>query len=167
VLFKYQPAESERAESTNENGRNVHANPAKNYGTEIENLWCILRKHAEKGKPMPEIKPLMVHSMLTIPHLGGQPEVFEPIIQAPNFRLERIISEPQASPSTQWFDQDDDEWVMVIKGSASLRIADRDQLILLEEGASTLIPAHCKHRVEWTSPDIKTIWLAVHYTPFR
>jgi cupin 2 domain-containing protein len=31
-------------------------------------------------------------------------------------------------------------------------------------GAYVHIPAHRKHRVEWTDPNQPTIWLAVHYS---
>jgi len=30
-------------------------------------------------------------------------------------------------------------------------------------GSYVHIPAHCKHRVEWTDPDVETIWLAMYY----
>jgi len=26
-----------------------------------------------------------------------------------------------------------------------------------------VIPARCRHRVEWTDPDQETVWLALHH----
>ena len=55
------------------------------------------------------------------------------------------------------------EWVMVLKGSAGLRLENDKEIIKMMPGDYINIPAHCKHRVEWTDPDIETIWLAIHY----
>ena len=67
----------------------------------------------------------------------------------------------QASPAGFWYDQDQHEWVSVLQGAARLRF--EDQTIELKPGDFVNIPAHKKHRVEWTTPDEPTIWLAVHY----
>ena len=77
-------------------------------------------------------------------------------------RIERIISTGQKSPESGWYDQDDNEWVMVLKGAARLSFDDRTS-VHLREGDFINIPAHKRHRVDWTDPDKETIWLAVHY----
>ena len=50
---------------------------------------------------------------------------------------------------------------MVLKGVARLRF--EDEIIEMMPGDSVHIPAHKKHRVEWTASDEPTIWLTVYY----
>lgn len=83
------------------------------------------------------------------------------LLEAVNVRIERIVSHGHASPPDFWYDQNDDEWVVVLKGAASLRFEDRT--VELRPGDFVNIPAHQMHRVEWTTPDEPTIWLAVYY----
>ncbi|KAB7783366.1 MULTISPECIES: cupin domain-containing protein [Methylorubrum] len=90
-------------------------------------------------------------------------EIFETLLTRPGIRVERIVSTGQASPPGFWYDQDGDEWVAVLKGSAELRFADEPAPRRLAEGDHLLIPAHCRHRVERTANP--TIWLAVHLAP--
>ena len=90
-------------------------------------------------------------------------ELITTLLAAPGVRIERIVSHGHASPQDFWYDQDQDEWVMVLKGAAKLRFAGDETLVVMKPGDWLNIPAHKKHRVEWTSPDEPTIWLAVHY----
>ena len=76
-------------------------------------------------------------------------------------RIERIISHGQASPPGYWYDQDEDEWVLLLEGKAQLTIEDRDEPLVLTPGDSVLLPAHCRHRIDWTAENRLTIWLAV------
>ena len=62
-----------------------------------------------------------------------------------------------------WYDQPQHEWIMVLKGAARLRFEGEEQPVEMVPGDSANIPAHKKHRVEWTTPDKPTIWLAVFY----
>ncbi len=78
-------------------------------------------------------------------------------------RIERIVSEGHASPENFWYDQEENEWVMVLQGSAALRFEEKEDLLLLEPGDWVDIPAHVRHRVEWTDGKQKTLWLAVFY----
>lgn len=71
------------------------------------------------------------------------------------------ISHGQSSPSGFWYDQEDDEWVIVLKGSAKLQFEDRT--IDMKPGDYVHIPAHQKHRVHWTTPDEPTVWLALFF----
>ena len=73
----------------------------------------------------------------------------------------RIVSHGHASPAGFWYDQEQHEWVTVLKGAARLQF--EDQVIEMKPGDFVNIPAHKKHRVEWTTTDEPTIWLAVHY----
>jgi cupin 2 domain-containing protein len=76
-------------------------------------------------------------------------------------RIERIVSRGHSSPAGFWYDQPESEWVLVLKGAARLEFEDR--MVEMGPGDYTNIPAHTKHRVEWTTPDEPTVWLAVHY----
>jgi len=89
-------------------------------------------------------------------------EFVENIIERKNVRIERIISKGHASPESGWYDQDDNEWVVVIKGEAIISF-ENDEQVKLKEGGYINIPAHKKHKVDWTDPDTETIWLAVFY----
>lgn len=88
-------------------------------------------------------------------------ELFTTILDARNVRIERIVSHGHASPDGFWYDQDQSEWVVLLKGAARLQF--EEELVTLGPGDFVIIPAHRKHRVEWTTPDELTIWLTVHY----
>jgi cupin 2 domain-containing protein len=88
-------------------------------------------------------------------------EVSTTLLEADNVRIERIVSHGHSSPEGFWCDQDQHEWVVVLKGSARLRF--EDALIEMKPGDFVNITANKKHRVEWTTPDEPTIWLAVFY----
>ena len=78
-------------------------------------------------------------------------------------RIERIVSTGQASPPGFWYDQDRDEWVLVLSGAAGLLFECEAEPRVLGPGDFVNIPAHAQHRVEWTDPARPTVWLAVHY----
>ncbi len=89
-----------------------------------------------------------------------QAEVVELLAGFPTgARVERITSHGQASPPGFWYDQDQPEWVLLVSGSA--RLAFDDGEVALSPGDSLLLPARCRHRVAWTTPDAPTVWLAV------
>jgi cupin 2 domain-containing protein len=81
-------------------------------------------------------------------------EVFEDIIRAPNVRIERIVSRGHASPEVGWYDQEENEWVILFEDGRQF---------VLKKGDYLNIPAHLKHRVLWTDKQDFTIWLAVFY----
>jgi cupin 2 domain-containing protein len=87
------------------------------------------------------------------------------LLTAPGIRIERIVSTGQASPPGFWFDQDQDEFVLLVCGAAELTIEGERTARSLGPGDYLTIPAHVRHRVEWTSSSVATIWLAVHYCP--
>ena len=89
-------------------------------------------------------------------------EVIESLVDSENVRVERIISKGHASPETGWYDQDRNEWVVVLKGAAVLSFSDKST-VSLKAGDHINIAAHEKHKVTWTDPDTETIWLAIHY----
>jgi len=89
-------------------------------------------------------------------------EVVEDIVQARTVRIERIVSKGHSSPADGWYDQDQNEWVLVVQGAASLAFGDGSRCELAA-GDYMNIPAHTKHRVDWTDPEQTTVWLAVFY----
>ncbi len=88
-------------------------------------------------------------------------ELFVTLLESTNIRIEKIISHGHSSPDGFWYDQDEHEWVVVLQGMARLTI--EDECVELKPGDFVNIPAHRKHRVEWTTPDEPTTWLAVFY----
>ncbi|MFW6053130.1 MAG: cupin domain-containing protein [Desulfosalsimonas sp.] len=89
-------------------------------------------------------------------------EAVDEIISAPAVRIERIVSKGHRSPDSGWYDQDENEWVMVLKGAGALTFED-GSTVHLSAGDHINIPANCRHRVSWTDPGQLTIWLAVFY----
>ena len=88
-------------------------------------------------------------------------ELFETILSKPGLRIERIVSHGQASPPGFWYDQQQGEFVLLLKGKARLQF--ESETIDLVPGSFVDISPHRRHRVEWTDPEQETIWLAIHY----
>ncbi|WP_309939948.1 cupin domain-containing protein [Aureibacter tunicatorum] len=89
-------------------------------------------------------------------------EVFDILEESNSIKIERIVSFGQKSPSDFWYDQEESEWVIVLEGYAELEF-EGGEIHKLGKGDYINIPARQKHRVIHTSPEEKTIWLAVFY----
>jgi cupin 2 domain-containing protein len=89
-------------------------------------------------------------------------ELVQTLLGAPGLRIERIVSQGHASPEGFWYDQATHEWVLLLSGAARLLLEGEGPLEL-RPGSFVDIPAHQRHRVEWTDPGRPTIWLAIHY----
>lgn len=89
-------------------------------------------------------------------------EVIEVLACATDLRIERIVSRGHCTPAQDWYDQDLEEWVLVLRGAGIIGFDDGSEL-RLGPGEHILIPAHRRHRVLWTDPTDETIWLAVHF----
>ncbi len=89
-------------------------------------------------------------------------EVVELIVQNEKTKIERIISRGHTSPASGWYDQEKDEWVIVLKGEAIISFENGKE-VNLKAGDHINISAHTKHKVKWTDPKTETVWLAVHY----
>lgn len=98
---------------------------------------------------------------------GGGNEAMEELLARPGVRIERIVSNGQASAPGFWYEQAWNEWVIVLSGSAKLRFEDEADARLLVAGDYVFIPAKERHRVDWTSESEPTVWLAVHLGPKR
>jgi len=90
-------------------------------------------------------------------------EILENMVESETVRVQRIISDAHASPEGFWYDQRENAWVLVLRGSAALKFEGEDELAVLNPGDWVNIPACVRHRVEWTDPKEKTVWLAVFY----
>lgn len=89
-------------------------------------------------------------------------EVFEALLCSNNVKLERILSFGHTSPKEGWYDQDDNEWVLILKGHGVIKFDD-GRVVRLESGDYLNIGAHEKHKVIETCPEEVTIWLAIFY----
>jgi cupin 2 domain-containing protein len=92
----------------------------------------------------------------------SEQEFFEELLRYKNIRIERIVSQGHASLQNGWYDQEENEWVIVMEGAGSILFENGNE-VNLKKGDYLNIPAHARHKVIWTDPDNITIWLAVHY----
>ena len=90
-------------------------------------------------------------------------ELIENLVEEEGLRLERIVSTGHVTPAGEWYDQESDEWVVLLTGAARLLFEAPEEVVTLKPGDHLKIPAHRKHRVEWTDPDATTVWLALHF----
>lgn len=99
------------------------------------------------------------------PGTPGPEERVTELVARDGARVERIVSTGQATPAGEWYDQADDEFVVLLAGEAGLTFADSGDTHALMPGDWFWIPAHCRHRVAWTSHAPAAVWLAVHVPP--
>jgi cupin 2 domain-containing protein len=85
------------------------------------------------------------------------------VLDTPAVRLERIVSLGHTTAPGEWYDQDRDEWVVVLRGRARIRIEGEADDRTLGVGDHLLLRAHVRHRVEWTDTAGPTVWLALHF----
>lgn len=90
-------------------------------------------------------------------------EVIQVILEEKAVKIERIVSMGHASPPGFWYDQDKSEYVILLKGSAGLLFEGKDDIMVMGPGDYVNIPAHVRHRVEWTDASRETVWMAVFY----
>lgn len=90
-------------------------------------------------------------------------ELIEVLADSDVLRIERIVSRGHSSPQGFWYDQPQDEFVLLVQGQAELELLDPLERLRLQAGDYLLIPAQRKHRVASTSGDEDCIWLTVFY----
>jgi cupin 2 domain-containing protein len=90
-------------------------------------------------------------------------ELIQTLVKNDKIKIERIVSNGHSSPKDFWYDQNKNEWVILLKGSARILFKENLESISLSAGDYVNIPAHVLHCVEWTDPSVETIWLAVFY----
>jgi len=89
-------------------------------------------------------------------------EIFETLLKNRNIKIERIISSGQFTEKGVWYDQDINEWILLVQGEAILEFENKET-VKMKKGNYYNIPSHLKHRVAYTSKKPKCIWLAVLY----
>ncbi len=89
----------------------------------------------------------------TTPKTG---ESFTTLLEHKNIKINRIVSSDNLEPIE--YIQDEDEWVVVLEGEATLLIDGVEKK--LTKGETLFIPAKTPHRVIETKKE--TLWLAVH-----
>lgn len=89
-------------------------------------------------------------------------ELVEIIARGKNVRIERIVSSGETSPEGFWYDQNEDELVLLLQGTAIIAFETRE--ITLKQGDWKIIPKHQKHRVAYTSKNPLTVWLCIFGT---
>ncbi len=104
-----------------------------------------------------------IFNLLTNLPTAREREHFATLLSRSAFRLERIVSHGHHSAPDFWYDQEENEWILLLSGAARLQFADREPEVHLRPGDSLLIPAHRRHRVAWTPPETATVWLALFY----
>jgi cupin 2 domain-containing protein len=107
--------------------------------------------------------PAPVNLLGELPRQLAAEEIL-PLFSRNGLRIERIVSTGQTSPPGFWYDQDEDEWVLVLRGWGRIDFTDGTS-ITLHAGEALTIPARCRHRVAATAVDEPTVWLAVFYAP--
>jgi len=103
-----------------------------------------------------------VHNIFADIPEGMSEEFFQEILQNDHVRIERIVSHGEKSPDGFWYDQEENEWILLVAGEAELSFADGRRIALFP-GDHLLIPGHTRHRIEKTDSTQNTIWLAVHF----
>jgi cupin 2 domain-containing protein len=91
----------------------------------------------------------MLNLLKYIPANANQEHV-DSLVHSETVRIERIVSQGQSSPAGFWYDQPENEWVMLLQGAARLNV--EGELLELRPGDSINLPRHCRHRVEWRLP---------------
>ena len=97
-------------------------------------------------------------NLFDISGLSADEEQFENVLENNHLKLERIVSFGHPTPKSEWYNQDEAEWVTLLKGKATLLYKD-GTAVEMSEGDTLMIPPHLQHRVESVSED--AIWLAL------
>ncbi len=120
----------------------------------------LLCSYSRQGEG--EIRANLMSNIFSLLPEGMGGEIVEDIFKGPNVCIERIISRGHCSPDVGWYDQSENEWVIVLSGAGKILFDDGAE-VLLKSGDYLNIPAHTRHRVSWTDPEEITVWLALFY----
>lgn len=111
-----------------------------------------------------------IKNIFELPEQLPGEELFETLFETSwhndQISFKRIISTGQTTPEGEWYDQEQNEWLIVLQGSGELSYEDNSR-IKLTTGDYLYIPAHQKHRVEYTSTEPPCIWLALFFKSYK
>lgn len=107
--------------------------------------------------------PTQTHNLFGNIPSALQEELIQVLAESGNVRIEQIVSDGHITEPGTWYDQEWDEWVLLVSGGATLLFEGNAAPFVLQPGDHLLIPAHCRHRVERTDSGRKTVWVAVHF----
>ncbi|MDP8323309.1 MAG: cupin domain-containing protein [Candidatus Stygibacter australis] len=99
-----------------------------------------------------------------LPEFPFPKEISQIIFDKQQIRIERIVSAGQASPPGFWYDQPQNEWILLLSGNAVIKYRNPDEIFQLKPGSYLYIPAHQLHRVDKTSDAENTLWLAFFFS---
>lgn len=88
-------------------------------------------------------------------------EVFETLHMNKNLLIERIVTHQPYETPGDWYDQEKDEWILLLQGKAEIEFYERESIVI-KAGDYFFISAHERHRIKRTSEIPKCIWLAIH-----
>jgi len=89
-------------------------------------------------------------------------EYYETLVERPGFRVERIMSAGHTSPAEGWYEQNENETVVLLKGHAVLEF-ENDRKVEMNVGDMLTIQQYEKHKVAYTSKNPECVWLAVFW----
>lgn len=135
--------------------------PAKGIAFRIESLLLARQRWNDSPKEL-GMQQAIQNIRYPLP-IDRSIESFQTLVREGSVRIERIVSFGQCSPEGFWYDQSEQEWVVVIEGEARLQFDGDPEVVTLKVGDHLLIPAHKRHRVEWTCSAGPTIWIAVFF----
>ncbi len=105
----------------------------------------------------------MIKNIFEINKEISNEEIFETLFKGNgNFKVEKIISTGQITPENEWYDQEWDEWVVLLQGESKILFEQNNETKCLKKGDYLFIKSHEKHRVVYTSLDPPCVWLAIH-----
>ena len=83
-------------------------------------------------------------------------EVFTPLFEHKNIKINRIVSSREVEDKE--YIQDEDEWLVLVKGEAILLLDKKEKKLL--KGETLFIPAKVPHQVLYTKQN--TLWITIH-----
>jgi cupin 2 domain-containing protein len=130
--------------TTNEDGKLTTNGKSGRSGSRRIDMTTPRVRHGRLDEGVPAVLPAELVSVLAE---GG------------GVRIERVVSRGHASAEGAWYQQSEDEFVLLVSGAARLEFEEFD--LELMPGGWVELPAGVRHRVGWTAEGRDTIWLAV------
>lgn len=151
ALLEQQPERRQRFAACTDHNQVVQL--ARAWGFEIGHRWGELS----------DSPPVVGDNLLAHPLPAAGSEAILELQSGPGWRLQLIHSCDYCSPEGFWYDQDEHEWFLLLRGSARLRCREPEEVRDLSVGDVLTLAPHRPHRVERTDPDPGTLWLALFW----